>query len=139
MFFYLKTLYSNINDRNSFKGKLTYKYPSFKFEKFKLFCTKYGIMYCNFMIIILKSNSFLTFHYSNASMSHKCLQISNDEIRARNFKCWISISKLCNPKLIIDKSGQFQRKGNYQNFELHIRMTSMARLWNVLNFPFIET
>lgn len=57
------------------------------------------------MIIILKSNSFLTFHYSNASMSHKCLQISNDEIRARNFNCWISISKLCNPKLIIDKSG----------------------------------
>lgn len=64
-----------------------------------------GIMYCNFMIMILKSNSFLTFHYSNASMSHKCLQISNDEIRARNVNCWISISKLCNPKLIIDKSG----------------------------------
>lgn len=57
------------------------------------------------MIIILKSNTFLTFHYSNASMSHKCLQISNDEIRARNVKCWISISKLCIPKLIIDKSG----------------------------------
>lgn len=32
MFFYLKTLHSNINDRNSFKGKLTYKYPNFELQ-----------------------------------------------------------------------------------------------------------
>lgn len=30
--FYLKTLYSNINDRNSFKGKITYKYPNFELQ-----------------------------------------------------------------------------------------------------------
>lgn len=60
-------------------------------------------------LLYYKPNSFLTFHYSNASMSHKCLQISNDKIRARNFNCWISISKLCIPKLII-KVDSFKEK-----------------------------